>query len=170
MKNANASTSLKLTKSIFVGLWRMVQGLVALTMLYSFIAMVINKAYYLFTGQLGSMTANQVATSAPILQPGLVVTLPDPIAAIIISCIVVGVLTYIVMKQVCGSEWVMEVSHYEDCWEEISWNPLSWISSIVCTVVTTIKWVIKIIYRILPVVITVLIISCVVIAVAVVVL
>jgi hypothetical protein len=145
-------------------LWHLSQLVVALGMLYTMIVHVVYKAYLLFSGATKSMTMAQVAAAQPPAAPGITVGLPDPVAEVVILCIVVGVLTYVVLKYVCESEWVREKVEVEECWEEVKWyNPFSWVVALVCTVVEVFKWVLKQICKWVEVVVTTLVVACIVI-------
>lgn len=147
-------------------LWRLLQLTVGFFTLYSLIANVVNKVALLASGAAGGGAADGMVTAAPVAAPGIVVTLPGPLAEIGIACIVLGVITYFVLKYLCESEWVQEEVEIEECWEEIKWyNPFSWVKAIVCTIVKALQWVLKTICGWVPVLVTGLVIACVIVSV-----
>ena len=147
-----------------IGIWHLAELIVAFGSLYSLAMHVINKSYLLLSGAARDMTLNEIAAAAPVAAPGLTVTLPDPLATIIITCIVIGILVYVILTYLCEQEWVQEPVQIEKCWEEVTWyNPFSWVTAIVCTFVEVLKWVLKLICDWVPWIVIVLVISCIVI-------
>ncbi|MEN8134252.1 MAG: hypothetical protein ABFS18_01780 [Thermodesulfobacteriota bacterium] len=143
--------------------FRLLLEIAALGCLYSLSMHVINKLYLLFTGSYKTMTMMQVAAATPVAAPGLTITLPDPVAEILLVCIIGGVLTYAILKYVCSQEWVQEPVQVQECWTEIQWyNPFSWVEAIVCTFVEVLKWVLKQICGYVEVIVTILVIICVI--------
>jgi hypothetical protein len=137
-----------LTRELVTGVWRLTQLSVALGVLYSLVIQVANEATTLLAGTSGQASAHAHLTAAPVASPLIRVVwdLPDPLAEVIIVCIVTGVVTYFVLSWVCSRQWVQEKVSVEKCWEEVRWyNPFSWFSAIVCTVVEVLKWVLKLI-------------------------
>ena len=142
---------------------RLMKEIVALGMLYSLAAHAINKAYLLFSGAYETMTLNQVAAAAPVLWVGITIPLPDPVAEILLICIIGGIITYLILAWVCSEEWVQEPVEIEECWEEVKWyNPFSWVKAIVCTVVEVLKWVLKQVCGWKEILVTILVVTCVV--------
>ena len=122
--------------------WQLTQGVSVLWLLVSFAVSAFGSAYMLATRGVGAARQSMLAHGAGAI--GVVVTLPDPVAEILIACILVGVLTYIGLSYVCESEWVQETVRYEDCWKEKDWwNPFHWVWVLVCVVKETVKWVLK---------------------------
>lgn len=155
----------RVTRRFMADVWRLAQAGVALGALYSLVAHVVNMAYLLFTGGAEGLTVRQIAAAEPVWSAfiRIIVTVPDPIAEVVILCIVLGVITYVLLKYVCESEWVQETVEVEECWEEVKWyNPWSWVKAIVCTIVEVVKWVLKQICKWVKVVVTVLVIACIV--------
>jgi len=161
-----------LERRAIIELWRLAQLFVVFSTLYSLIAEVVNKAAVLIEGVPVGMTAAAALAADPLVEPfiKIVIPLPDPLAELIIACIVIGVLTYIVLKWVCESQWVRETVEIEECWEEVKWyNPFSWFVAIVCTIVEVVKWVLKQICGWVEALVIVLVILCIVISIIVVV-
>ena len=139
---------------VLVDLWRFTQLGVGFYALYSMVAHVASS--------IGALAADQPAARV-VGAPGITVTLPDPLAEIIIACIVTGVLTYMLLKYLCQTEWVQEPVEVKKCWEEIKWyNPWSWVKAIVCTVVEVLKWVLKQICGWVEVLVVILVITCII--------
>lgn len=154
-----------LVGKFILDIWRLLQLTVALGFLYTLLMRVINRGYLLLSGATKDMTMSQVDSASPVAAPGITIGLPGPIAETVIACIVLGTITYIVLKYLCESEWVQERVQVEKCWEEVKWyNPFSWFVAIVCTIVEVLKWVLKQICRWVEVTVTVLVIACIVIA------
>lgn len=161
MNNSKTKKPSSLFGKLVTDVWRILQLTVALGSLYTMIVHVIHKAYLLFSGAVKDMTMSEVVSSQPVAAPGITIGLPDPIAELIIFCIIMGTLTYIVLKYVCETEWVQERVKIKECWEEVKWyNPFSWFVAIVCTFVEVLKWVLKQICKWIEVIVTVLVIAC----------
>lgn len=142
---------------------RAIGALVALGTLYSLVVDVLNKVALLVTGRFRGMTAEQVSDAAPVAAPLIKVILPDPVAEVIIACIVVGVIVYYVLKWLCQEQWVQEPVQIKECWEEVKWyNPWSWVKAIVCTVKEVLKWVLKVICGWVWVAVIALVVICIV--------
>ncbi|MEX2161432.1 MAG: hypothetical protein WD751_05905 [Anaerolineales bacterium] len=139
--------------------WRLAQVAAVGTVVYSLIAEVVNSA--------SALVAGGVAGAAPNLGAMIIVEIPleNPLAGILIGCILLGILTYIGLKFLCSSEWVQEPVDVEECWTEITWNPFSWVEALVCTVVEVVKWVLKEICKWTEVFAIVLTVVCIVLAV-----
>lgn len=163
MDNTRARKPSSLIPRFTIEVWRLLQLGVAFGALYSLVMHVVNKSYLLLSGAAQEMTMRQVANAAPVAAPGITVTLPDPVAEVVIVCIVLGVITYVVLKYLCKSEWVQETVQVEECWEEVKWyNPFSWFVAIVCTIVEVLKWVLKQICKWVEVVVTILVVACII--------
>ena len=161
MNESRAKKPSTLIGRFIIDIWRILQLTIALGSLYTLLMHVIYRGYLLFSGATKEMTMSQIASAQPVAAPGITIGLPDPIAEVVILCIVLGVITYIVLKYVCESEWVQEPVQVEECWEEVKWyNPFSWFVAIVCTIVEVLKWVLKQICKWVEVVVTVLVIAC----------
>lgn len=125
-------------------IWKLMQLTVALGSLYTLVMHVIHKSYLLFSGAAQDMTTSQIASSNPVAAPGISIGLPGPLAEIIITCIVLGTITYIILEWLCESVWVQELKKVEECWEEIKWyNPWTWVKALVCVLVWALVWVVK---------------------------
>ncbi len=124
---------------------QLLQAGVGLLFLYSLIAHVVNEAYALLWRT--KMAVPAAAAAGPLATlVGVRIPLPNPLAEIIIVCIVLGVVTYYVLQWICQQEWVQELVQVEECWEETTWyNPWSWVEAIVCTVKEVLKWILKLI-------------------------
>lgn len=153
----------KVCKKASVQLVKLAKELVALGMLYALAAHTVNKAYLLFSGAYKTMTLSQIAAAAPVAAPGIIIPLPDPVAEIVLICIIGGIITYLILAWVCSEEWVQEPVEIEECWEEVEWyKPWEWVVAIVCTVVEVLKWVLKQICEWKEVIVSVLVIICIV--------
>jgi len=152
-------------------LWRLVQLFVALWLLYSLAVHTLWLASQVVSGQAKALGAGGLAAAGPVAGAiGIKIPLPGPLAELIITCIVVGVITYVVLKWLCQSQWVQQPVNVRKCWEEVQWwNPFSWFVAIVCTVVQVLKWVLQQICSWVAVLVTILVIICIVISIIVVV-
>jgi|GEM_PF-2186210 len=147
-------TEPSLLKRELTHFWHLLEISAAFFMLYSLFAEVVNKVAIAFAG----------AVTAPLaVLVGIAIPLPDPIAELVIICIITGVITYVVLRYVCSEQWVQEPVNVRKCWEEITWwNPWSWVKSIVCTVVEVLKWVLKIICAWVEALVIILVVLCIV--------
>ncbi|NOR58304.1 MAG: hypothetical protein GQ474_07260 [Sulfurimonas sp.] len=163
MKNENNKKGEGSSRGVLNKIWHLIEASVSLGLLYTLFACVINKFNFLFSGtSLEPSVENMMATQL-IAAPIIVIDLPDPLAEIIIICIVVGVATYLSLKYVCSQEWVQESVDIEECWEKTTWyNPWSWVTSIFCTIVEVLQWVLKQICEWVEVLVTLLVISCII--------
>jgi len=164
MKNEKKQVPVKSSHTILKKTWHLIEASVALGMLYSLFGCVINKLNFLVSGTTPLSTTSP-EMMVPTLVPSLIeinIPIPYPLAEILLICVLMGALTYIVLKTVCSEEWVKEPVDVEECWEEITWNPFSWIKSLVCTVVEVLKWVLKQICKVVEILVTVLVISCII--------
>ena len=162
-ENANVGTHRQ--SGGLIQLWRLAELFVAFTALYSLIAGVLNRIVTLASGAAGEMATRDALAAAPVATPaiGISIPLPDPVAELVIVCIVLGVITYVVLKWLCHEEWVQETVEVEECWEEVKWyNPWSWVVAIVCTVKEVLKWVLKQICGWVEVLVSVLVVACIV--------
>lgn len=159
-----------LGRHFFTDAWRLVQGVVALWLLYSFAVHTLWLASQALSGKTRALGAAAVAGAGPVAGAiGIEIPLPDPLAELIIVCIVTGVLTYVVLKWLCQSEWVKQTVNVQECWEEVQWwNPFSWFVAIVCTVVEVVKWVLQQVCKWVEVIVVVLVVTCIVVSIIVV--
>lgn len=147
--------------------WRLAQLVAVFTVLYGAVINVANKVSVLLTGPEAGATLAETLAATPVAASTLLVRipLPDPLAEFIIFCIVTGIITYFVLKWICGYEWVQEKVKIKECWEEVKWyNPFSWFVAIVCTIVEVLKWVLKWICKWVEVLVVILVITCIVVA------
>lgn len=173
MTEGDSKKKLSLERRFVVEVWRLAVLVTAFAALISFAADVIYKLSVLFAGPPAGMTGLEALAAAPAiaLLVGVTIPLPYPLAELILVCIITGVLTYILLKWVCESQWVQEPVEVEKCWEEVRWyNPFSWFVAIVCTIVEALKWVFKQICGWIEVLIVILVVTCIVVAILVVVL
>ena len=153
------------TRRFLTSIWRFAQEIIAFGLLYNMIINIVNKLHLLITGAAKGMALSEVVTAEPVATPIISVVLKDPIATAIILCIVTGVLTYVVFRYICQSQWVQEKVNVKKCWEEVKWyNPFSWVRAIVCTVVEVVKWVLKLVCKWIAYVVIVLVITCIVVS------
>lgn len=171
MAEGESKKKLSIERRFVIEAWRLAVLVTAFAALISFVADVIHKLSVLFTGPPSGMTGLEALVAAPAVARivGVAIPLPYPLAELIIACIVTGVLTYIVLKWVCESQWVQEIVEVEECWEEVRWyNPFSWFVAIVCTVVEVLKWVLKQICGWIEILIVILVVTCILVAILVV--
>lgn len=146
-----------------IQLLHLAELLVGFLMLYSLVMRVVNRVAVLASGAAGEMTKQEALAATPVAAPGVTIVLPDPLAEVLIACIVLGVITYVVLKWLCHEEWVQEPVQVEECWEEVKWyNPWSWVVAVVCTVKEVLKWVLKQICGWVEVLVSALVIVCIV--------
>lgn len=171
MTDTGDRKKIPLERRAVIEIWRLAQLIVAFATLYSLIIHIVNKVALWVTGIPADMTVSDALSAAPVATQliGVKIPLPDPLAEFIIVCIVLGVLTYVVLKWVCEREWVKETVAVEECWEEVKWyNPFSWFVAIVCTIVEVVTWVLKLICGWVGVLVLVLVFLCIIIGVIVV--
>lgn len=149
-------------QNVFVLIWRLIVVLIPYAIVYNWLASQINRLAILFSGQAATMSNAEALSATPVLKPlaSIAIPLPDPLAEAYIACVVAGVILYLILDYVCGLDWVKEPVQIKECWEEISWNPLSWIKTVVCTIIESFKWVLKWVCRWKWVVVTGLILVC----------
>jgi hypothetical protein len=118
--------------------WHLVQISVPLYFFYRMIAHVVGGVLAL------ADKSHQVATGAAAVAPFVVVEIPEPIVAVIISCAVTAVIGWELLKYACEQEWVQEPVDVRECWHEWEWlNPWTWVKVLVCSVKEVLKWVLK---------------------------
>jgi hypothetical protein len=165
MTDRESKKKVSLGRHFINEVWRLAVLFTAFTALVSLIADVYHKLSVLFAGPPDGMTELEALAAAPAVAQlvSVSIPLPDPLAELFIACIFTGVLTYIVLKWVCESQWVQEPVQVKECWEEVTWyNPFSWVAAIVCTVVEVLKWVLKQICGWVEVLIVTLVVICIV--------
>lgn len=146
---------------IWVQLWRLSQGLVALLLLYSllahlinhsFIARPINYAYYLlFNKNIAQIVSGKGILPQVFQVNPQTIGCPDILGETacgyfrgVIVCYLTVVVVAIVLNYICGTEWVQENVSVKNCWDEVEWyNPWDWFVATVCTITEVTKWVLK---------------------------
>lgn len=162
---------------LFTEVWQLFQLLVVYALVYSFLIDVVNKAYLLFSGRTREVYLSHFSESNAVANPIIDIGIGIEIAGLpdwlvngvlgVLICIVVGYITYKILKEVCEEKWVQEPVQIKECWEEVQWwNPWSWVVAIVCTVKEVLKWVLKIICSILEILIIIAVILCIVLVIA----
>ena len=163
MENEIPKKKVTLVGRFILDIWKLLNLTVVFGFLYSMIATIGYRFFLIFSGEAKTMTFQQIAEARPAAIPGIVIHLPDPVVEVFIICIVTGVITYIVTKWVCQSEWVREKVKIKECWEEVKWyNPFSWFVALVCTIVEVFKWVLKTFCSWVEVLVTALVVLCIV--------
>jgi MFS superfamily sulfate permease-like transporter len=143
------------------------QGFLALSLLWDFIAHIINDitqprldAELLPTIGLLSISDDVVVGTMGLCRA---LVLPPEVCKVITVCVVSGILIYLVFKLVCEMDWVQIEISWEECWEEFTWyNPWDWFTTLVCITKTAFIWVLQKICRYIGYIVTVLIITCIV--------
>ena len=135
--------------------WELAEGVVAIGLVASFAAHVVQEA----TMRGGERS---VAATAPITV-NVPIPVPDPVIDLILTCVVLGIVTYMVLAWVCSSEWIKKKKKVKDCFKKKKWyNPFDWVRVLVCVF----KWVVvKVLQTICgwkEVIVAALVIACVV--------
>jgi hypothetical protein len=162
------------TLSLRTQLWRLAEGLLALTLLYSLLARVVNHAYSLVAGE--HLTDHEVLDGQGVLPPIVAIRVevgtwcydrlgPDLCNAIagVVTCLVLGAVVGEIFEKICGNEWVKESVNIQECWEEKDWyNPVDWVTTLVCVSVEVTKWTLQWICKVKSYLVIIAVVVCIV--------
>lgn len=157
--------NLQTIKELPKELWQLTKISVAFIPLWSMLNhLYLSANYIMSTPNVGFNEYSTAAASSGVIPLfKIIFELPEPVATIILVCVITGTITYLILKEVCEEEWVKEKVKVKECWEEVKWyNPFSWVKAIVCTVKEVLKWVLKQICKIKEIFVTILTIACIV--------
>jgi len=157
--------------------WNLVhltQGLVALSLLWNFVADAFNHLLSAVGGDavlpaVGARIKGIDLCRCTWNEPGdftCTAPLPPELCMIIFGCIVGGLLVYGIFKLVCWTDWVKEEITWEECWKEKKWyNPWDWITVLVCVTKKVVQWVLQKICKYVGTIVVIAVIVCVIAAV-----
>lgn len=123
------------------------QGSVGMIFLYTLLINFLNETVTLIlalTDKSFELTKTEAAANSPVLPPLVTVNITEPYTVCILSTIIIGVITYYVLKWLCSFEWVKKRIDIKSCWKEVKWyNPFSWFKALVCTFVHIFIWILQ---------------------------
>lgn len=128
--------------------WLVAQVITLDILVYHYLAHIINHAALAVSG--GGEITSGTSPTGPL--PILFLIIPDksihPSIDPFVPCFSLFVLTGIILGVTCGLEWVKTTVNVKKCWDDISWNPWTWVKVATCTFVQVHKWILQKICRI----------------------
>lgn len=132
------------------------------------LALVYNLAAHAFNSVSGALSSSGEAAALPVLfSVGVAFGWGGILGDLILTCFAIGFITIFALRYICESDWIWGPVDVWGCWEEVTWNPWSWVKAIVCGFKEIFKWILQKICAWKYVLVTILVVGCILGAIAV---